>query len=357
MPSTPSTRPVTERSEFRLWTTVVTFTALAGLVVAVLALARSDGSGASALVEEQPEAPASIDLSGTPAEDWTARDPAAPPVPASTVHRVTLQATETELEVAPGVTQTMWTFGAQVPGPTLRGRVGDVFEVTLVNDGSMGHSIDFHASEVAPNVEMRTIGPGESLLYRFEAEQAGAFLYHCGTPPVLHHVGNGMYGAIIIDPPDLPPVDHELVLVQSEIYAAPPGEVASLEAMLDKDWDAVVFNGFANQYQHRPIEVDPGQRVRIWVVDAGPSEPTSFHVIGTIFDTVFEEGRYVLRPDATRGGSQALDLGPAQGGFVETTFATAGVYPFLTHDLADASRGALGLFRVGGVTTEGGPGH
>ena len=80
-----------------------------------------------------------------------------------------------------------------------------MFTVTLVNDGKLGHSIDFHASKVAWNDEMRTIGPGESLVYQFEAKHAGVFMYHCGTAPTLHHIGNGMYGAVVIDPPDLAP--------------------------------------------------------------------------------------------------------------------------------------------------------
>src|SRR3546814_16328626 len=114
-------------------------------------------------------------------------------------------------------------------------------------------------------------------------------------------------------------------------------------------WDAVVFNGYVNQYQHRPIRVDPGQRIRAWVLDVGPSENCSFHIIGTIFDTVFKEGAYLLRPDDERGGSQALDLQPAQGGFVEFTFDEPGLYPFVTHKFANPGRGALGLFHPGNV--------
>lgn len=113
--------------------------------------------------------------------------------------------------------------------------------------------------------------------------------------------------------------------------------------------DAVVFNGFVNQYLFRPIRVEPGQRIRAWVLDAGPSENCSFHVIGTIFDTVFKEGAYLLRPDDTRGGSQALDLQPAQGGFVEFSFDDAGLYPFVTHKFANPGKGALGMFQAGDV--------
>lgn len=251
-------------------------------------------------------------------------------------------------------TQELWTFNDTVPGPILRGKVGDVFEVTLNNKGKLGHSIDFHASKVAWNVEMRSINPGESLVYRFEATQPGIYMYHCGTPPVLHHIGNGMYGAIIIDPPDLAPVDHEFVMVQSELYSAPLGEVASLEKMLAEQWDAVVFNGYPNQYVHRPIRVEPAQRIRIWVIDDGPSENSAFHVIGTIFDTVYKEGGYRIRNGTGTGGSQALDLQPSQGGFVEFSFAVPGLYPFVTHKFASAAKGAVGMFQAGDVELPGG---
>jgi nitrite reductase (NO-forming) len=254
----------------------------------------------------------------------------------------------------------MWTFNGEVPGPTFRGKVGDTFEFTLVNKGTMGHSIDFHASKVAWNDEMRTIGPGESLVYRFTATHSGVYMYHCGTPPVIHHIANGMYGAIIIDPPDLAPVDHEYVMVQSELYTVPPGEgqVADLDKMLAEQWDGVVFNGYVNQYQHRPIRVEPDERIRVWVLDAGPSEDSSFHVIGTIFDAVFKEGTYTLRAGTTTGGSQALDLQPAQGGFVEFTFDLPGLYPFVTHKFASASKGTVGMFQAGDVATpEGGAAH
>ncbi|MEZ5322947.1 MAG: multicopper oxidase domain-containing protein [Microthrixaceae bacterium] len=256
-----------------------------------------------------------------------------------------------------GVTQAMWTFGGTVPGPTLRGKIGDVFNVTLVNDGSIEHSIDFHASKVAPNVEMRSIKPGESLVYQFKADYAGAWMYHCGTSPTLHHIGNGMYGAVVIDPPDLPPVAHEYVLVQSELYLGPNGKEGDLDKMLAENFDAVVFNGYYNQYVHAPIRVEPNERIRIWVVDDGPSENSAFHIVGTIFDTVFKEGSYVLRPDARRGGSQALDLQPSQGGFVEFTFAVPGNYPFVTHKFSNASKGAMGIFQAGDVAATGAGGH
>ncbi len=300
---------------------------------------------------------AEIDATAEPEANWKPYDPTLAPAPGGTVHDVEMHATEEEIEVAPGVTQMMWTFDGKVPGTILRGKVGDLFNVTLVNDGKVGHSIDFHASRVAWNDEMRTIESGERLVYQFKADYAGAFMYHCGTAPALHHIGNGMYGAIIIDPPELAPVDHEYVLVQSELYLGANGKEGDLTKMLAEDFDAVVFNGYYNQYKFAPIRVEPNQRVRVWVIDDGPSENSAFHIVGTIFDTVWKEGTYLLRPDSRRGGSQVLDLQPAQGGFVEFSFAEPGFYPIVTHKFANASKGALGLFQAGDVTMPAAAGH
>src|SRR5207249_4092101 len=124
---------------------------------------------------------ATIDVNASPGPNWHAFDPTLKPAEVATVHNVTFHATETVLEVAPGVKQQMWTFNGQVPGPILRGHIGDVFNVTLVNDGTMGHSIDFHASKASPNVAMKTLQTGESLVYQFKADYAGIWMYHCGT--------------------------------------------------------------------------------------------------------------------------------------------------------------------------------
>ena len=300
-----------------------------------------------------PAKAATIDPAAKPAAGFAPRDPVLKPAPGGTEHRLTLRATEEVLTVAPGVTQEMWTFNGTVPGPTLRGKVGDVFRITLVNDGKLGHSIDFHASEVPWDKEMRTIGPGERLEYVFKANYSGIFMYHCGTAPALHHIGNGMYGAIVVDPPGLTKVDHEYVLVQSELYLGPQGKPGDLTKMNAVTPDAVVFNGYHSQYLHAPIAVRPGDQVRVWVLDAGPSENSSFHVVGTVFSTVYKEGAYLLRPGATRGGSQALDLQPAQGGFVEFTAGKPGLYPIVTHKFANVAKGALGLFQVGDVESTG----
>ncbi|MCB1038970.1 MAG: multicopper oxidase domain-containing protein [Acidimicrobiales bacterium] len=320
--------------------------------------AATAGSVEAETVEAGDATTAAIDFTAAPDDDFEARDPRLDPAPSATEHRIDLRATELAGEVAPGVSQQLWTFNDVVPAPFFRGKLGDRFVFTLTNDGTLDHSVDFHASKVAWSGPMQSIGPGESVEYAFEAKHAGVFMFHCGTPPVLHHIGAGMHGAVVIDPPDLAAVDHELLMIQSEIYTGPDGEVADYPKMQRSAWDAVVFNGYVNQYKHRPIRVEVHERVRVWVQNNGPSENSSFHVIGTIADTVFKEGAYRLRPDAGRGGSQALDLQPAQGGFIEFTFDEEGFYPFVTHKFATAEIGALGLFQVGDVELPaGGAGH
>ena len=289
-------------------------------------------------------------------------DPILAPAPEGTVHKVTFTAQELPLEVAPGVWQKRWTFNGTAPGPTLRGKVGDVFEITLVNDGTMGHSIDFHAGSLAPDRPMRTIPPGESLVYRFTATHSGIWMYHCSTMPMSSHIAAGMTGAVIIDPPNLPAVDHEYLLVQSEVYLSDVATTAedSTEVSADKIVaerpDLVVFNGIANQYDEHQLEARVGERVRIWVLDSGPNRASSFHVVGGQFDTVYQEGRWVLggpggggaegADGEGTGGGQALGLQPAQGGFVELVLPEAGHYPLVSHVMIDAERGAHGFLRV-----------
>lgn len=294
------------------------------------------------------DAAAALDFMARPGAGFRPWDATLAPASDATVHRRTLTVTEVEREVAAGVTQTLWTFDGQAPGPTLRGKIGDTFEITLVNDGTIGHSMDFHAGALAPDDVMRTIAPGESLTYTFTAERAGIWMYHCSTMPMSAHIANGMYGAVIIDPPDLAPVDREFVIVQGEYYLGEQGGIVNMDKVDAEQPDAVVFNGYANQYDAVPLQVTAGERVRVWVLAAGPNRGTSFHVVGGQFDTVFAEGSYLLEQGGTggTGGAQALGLTAAQGGFVELVFPEQGHYPFVSHVMVDAERGAHGVFDV-----------
>lgn len=295
---------------------------------------------------------AQVDLNWQPPSYFKAHDARAPRAQApGTVHRHTLRVSEITAQVGAGVTQKRMTYNGGVPGPVLRGQVGDRFEITLVNDGTMSHSIDFHAGVLAPDKPMRSISPGQSLQYNFTATRSGIWLYHCSTAPMSVHLAAGMHGAVIIDPPGLSQVDHEFVLIQSEIYLGPEGGSIDEAKVAAKTPDLMAFNGMAFQYKYRPLQVAVGQRVRFWLMDAGPSLPCTFHVVGGQFDQVFYEGAWTLGgPDQIgsrwSGGSQALNLGPCQGGFVEFVPPQAGHYTFVTHAFADMEKGAVGVLHV-----------
>ena len=300
-----------------------------------------------------PSASATADT--TVPASFRAADAALPPIGAGTVHRVSIAVEEKVLQVAPGVWQQRWTYNGTVPGPTLHGRVGDTFVVTLVNRSTMGHSIDFHAGTLAPDLPMRTIAPGQSLTYTFTAHRAGIWMYHCSTMPMSAHIAAGMHGAVVIDPPGLAPVSASFVLQQDAVYVSGDGRGTPQEvdaaAALNGSPAFYTFNGTAFQYDHRPLEVRAGRRIRIWLLNAGPAGDMDFHVVGGQFDTVYVEGAYQLKNgrDAfgdTAGGSQAVALQPAQGGFVELTLPEAGHYPFVNHIMADAEKGAHGVITV-----------
>src|SRR6185436_4067461 len=279
-------------------------------------------------------------------------DATAPALLPGNVHDVDLVITEEEKTVATGFVQKVWTFGGTVPGRVIRVKVGDTIRVHLKNPAAnqLPHSIDFHASQVAWNDEMTSIDPGEEKLYEWTAEYAGVWMYHCGTSPALHHIANGMYGMVIVEPKEgLPKVDKEFALIQSEWYLGPQGQPVSLAkaSAAAPAPDLVVFNGVANQYKDHPLMVGTGERVRIFVLNAGPSVDSSFHIVGTIFDTVIKEGVVLTRDNPGHYGAQAVDLAPAQGAIIEFTTAEDGLYPVVTHAFNFVGRGALGLIQAG----------
>ncbi len=274
------------------------------------------------------------------------------PASEATVREFRIPVTHEEIEIAPGVAYDGWTFGGTVPGPVIRVREGDRVKVTLVNESDTPHSIDFHSARIAMDRAFATIMPGEETSFEFEARDPGAYLVHCGTPPVLMHIMQGMYMAIIVDPKEGwgTEADREFVLVQSEFYAK-----ANDAGTHGPDWNAalaknashVVFNGRAFQYRDNPLSVAVGDRVRLFVVNAGPSIPSDFHVVGAIFDRVYPDGN----PRNALESVQTYTV-PAGGGAVfETVFEEGasgeGVYAFVTHAFADATKGAVGLIRVG----------
>jgi nitrite reductase (NO-forming) len=263
------------------------------------------------------------------------------------LHQVRFDISHTTITVAPGVRYAGWTFGNRVPGPALRVTQGDTIDFTLINRSTMPHSLDFHAAEIAPDKYYRNLMPGDSIRYRFVARVAGAFMYHCGTAPVAMHIANGMYGALIVDPATPRAPAREFVLVQSEFYLSAN---KNKDGVFQLDWnrllhlapDHVVFNGQASQYATHPLEVAPGELVRMYVVNAGPNRVSSFHVVGGIFDRVFQDGATTT---ALRG-VQTVNVPVGGGAIFEVRLREPGDYPFVTHAFADATKGAVGVLRA-----------
>jgi nitrite reductase (NO-forming) len=247
------------------------------------------------------------------------------------------------VRIAPGVKFRAWTFNGAVPGPVIRATQGDTVEVTLTNaDRKMWHSIDFHAAQVAPDVAFKSIAPGDSFTFSFVARNPGVFVYHCGTSPMLEHIGMGMYGAIIVDPAEGRPQAQEITLVQSEFYGSVrKGRLrSSYKAIRNQAPRFVAFNGNAERYVRHPIPVPVGQPVRIYFLDAGPSLFSAFHVVGTIFDAYQHDGN----PSDVLHGVSTQVVPPGGGAVFELTFPEAGVYPFVSHSMRQMALGAMGRF-------------
>ncbi|MFL5564159.1 MAG: multicopper oxidase domain-containing protein [Gemmatimonadaceae bacterium] len=262
------------------------------------------------------------------------------------------------LEIAKGVSYQGWTFGGTVPGPVIHVRVGDRVRVNVINNSPMPHSIDFHAARIPANIAYRMIMPKDSVQFEFIARDAGAFMVHCGTPPVTMHLMQGMYFPFIVDPKDGwgTRADKEFVLVQSEFYAK-AGDSTQVGVLLPAtpDWGAeqaknatqVVFNGRAFQYKDNTLKVDVGDRVRLFVVNAGPNFESDFHIVGAIFDKVYPDGN----PKHALENIQTYHVAAGGGAVFETVFdkdaSGEGLYPFVTHSFADAEKGAVGIIQVG----------
>jgi nitrite reductase (NO-forming) len=302
---------------------------------------------------EQPDTVPPADVShgearigGPEAEPATVAAALAPAAPGR-LHRIRLEMSHAPVVIAPGVRYAAWTFGGRVPGPPIHIRQGDTVDFTLINRANIPHSMDFHAAEIAPSKYYVNVLPNDSLHYRFVARVPGAFMYHCGTAPAAMHIANGMYGAIVVDPARPRPRAREFVLVQSEFYLTPK---AGADGSHTLDWqrllslapDHVVFNGRASQYAAHPIDVRPGELLRFYVVNAGPNRISSFHVVGGIFDRVYQDGS----PTSPLAGVQTVNVPVGGGSIFELRLREAGDYPFVTHAFNDATKGAVGVLRA-----------
>jgi nitrite reductase (NO-forming) len=343
--------------------------------------AKSASAAASAPAAGDPYDPAKMDYKTPPAVVTSERhtgpfalgaslnmDATIKPLDPSPVKEIRLDTTHKIIEIAPGVKFSAWTFGDQVPGPVVRARVGDRIKFTMTNrtDESvpgvrmtaapMMHSMDFHAAMVSPDDKYRSIAPGQTISFEFTLNYPGVFMYHCGTPMVLEHIASGMYGMMIVEPRNGYPtkVDREYAVIQSEFYTKLDPEKRKVDGtplyVLDgqrvraKAPTYTVFNGRYNGMVDHPLPAKPGERVRLFVLNVGPSNTSSFHVVGTIFDRVWMDGN----PDNQFRGMQTVLLGSSGAAIVEFVIPEAGKYVMVDHHFANASQGAIGVIAAGG---------
>ncbi|HEY4215852.1 MAG TPA: multicopper oxidase domain-containing protein [Gemmatimonadaceae bacterium] len=272
-------------------------------------------------------------------------DPTLPPVSASRTTQLHFTAREVPIRVRDDTVVAAWTFEGDTPGPIVHVRQGDTVEFTLTNAGSIPHSMDFHAAQLDPKVAFRSVAPGQSVTFTFKPKYAGAYLYHCGTAPVLMHIGSGMFGALIVDPPTQLRAAKEFVLVQSECYlGTPQNGVAPFDytKMLATLPDLFAFNGRPAQYQTAPLVVKRGDLVRFYVVNAGPTHPCAFHVVGEQFDTVY----LGAPPGSAIHGVQTFDVAAGGGMIFEMQADNAGEFVFVNHAFGHGQKGAIGVLVV-----------
>jgi nitrite reductase (NO-forming) len=272
-------------------------------------------------------------------------DPALPAAPANGKLQLNWRAREVPVRISDDTVVAAWTFEGDIPGPIVHCRVGDTVEFTLTNESDVPHSMDFHAAQIDPKVAFRSVVKNQSVTFTFKPKWAGAFMYHCGTAPVLMHIGSGMHGAIIVSPREPMPAAKEFVLIQSEFYLGEAkGGVRAFDyqRMLSTLPDFVTFNGRPNQYVKEPIRVKVGDRVRFWVVSVGPQHPCNFHVVGEQFDSV-----YLGAPPLTPvRGAQTWAVPPGGGMCFELLCDVAGEFPFVNHGFGHGQKGAIGILVV-----------
>jgi nitrite reductase (NO-forming) len=355
---------------WRSWVWVgIGLAALVGVlavIFSIAALARGGSSDTTTVVKTvtkpgaataaPAKAPTLADSKGVAFEKFQPVDPTLPAVPPGAVKKFTVDVMQHVTQVDPNLAPTeAWTYtvnGKAFPGtaasPPIVVNQGDKVQITFVNGGSkkmgvtMAHSIDFHSAEVAPNKNYIDVAPGKKITIDFVAKHPGVFMYHCATQPILMHTSAGMMGMMVVKPRNLAPVDKELWMTQEEFYLGAPGKPADMNKMAAETPDVMAFNGYANQYKADPITVRKGEKIRMYVLDAGPSKWSAFHVIGTVFDRTVVEG-------TVGHDSQTVNLAPSQGGWVEFTLDQEGNYPFVTHSFGDMVKGAAGILHTSGA--------
>ncbi len=270
--------------------------------------------------------------------------------------RLDLLTVEQEGRLAEATTFGYWTFNGKVPGPFVRVRVGDTVDVHLKNsaDSNMIHSVDFHAATgPGGGAAALQVDPGGEKSMTFKALIPGLYVYHCATPMVAEHIANGMYGMILVEPETgLPPVDHEFYVMQGEIYTEAAfgqhgSQEFSVEKLLNERPEYFVFNGSVGAISKlHPLHAKVGETVRLFFGVGGPNFTSSFHVIGEIFDKVYNLGGLTNPP---LEGIQTVTVAPGGAVITEFKLHVPGNYTIVDHALARMERGLAGLLIVEGT--------
>ena len=297
------------------------------------------------------------DISRDPADLPTPVMAATPKLPlAPHTVRVDLETVEVIGRLADGATYTYWTFNGKVPGPMIRVGVGDTVDLHLKNDAAshMIHSVDLHAV-LGPGggAAVLQVPPGQEKSIRFKASVPGLFVYHCATPMVANHIANGMYGMILVEPEGgLPKVDHEFYVMQGEIYTTASygtqGEQEfDVQKLLDERPEYFVLNGAVGALtKYHPMHSKVGDTVRIYFGVGGPNFTSSFHVIGEIFDRVYDLGSLENPPVQ---GVQTVSVPPGSATIVDFRTQVPGRYMLVDHALSRMERGLMGFVMVDGA--------
>jgi nitrite reductase (NO-forming) len=274
--------------------------------------------------------------------------------------RVDLETIEVTGKLADGATYHYWTFNQKVPGPFIRVRVGDTVEVRLKNhdDSALMHNVDFHAvTGPGGGAKATTAAPGEMRGFEFTALNPGLYVYHCAVPMAAQHITNGMYGLILVEPEGgLPRVDREFYVMQGEIYTeealGATGELTwSYDKLMNERPEYFVFNGAVDALAtENPLKAKVGETVRIFFGVGGPNFTSSFHVIGEIFDKVYNLGSLSTAPVRD---VQTVTVAPGGAAIVAFKLQVPGKFMLVDHALTRVERGLVGALEVEGPTSPG----
>jgi copper-containing nitrite reductase len=285
----------------------------------------------------------------------------APDVPPAVTRRepaiveVNLTATHKMMPLSSSADYHFWTFNDHVPGPFIRARVGDWLQVHISNTDTSGmpHHVDFHAAAgPGGGAMLLTVAPSQQHTAWLRLCTPGLFMYHCAVPPMIDHIGNGMYGLILIEPTNgLPRADRGFYVMQGEFYTTnnPSGGRMleySHERAMDERPSFVVFNGQSgSMLVTDALRAKTGERIRIYFGNAGPNLISSFHIIGTVMENVFRDGSLA---DPPVHDLQTTLVSPGAAAVVEFTPLVPGVYTFLDHAAAHCEKGAMGEINMTG---------